>query len=308
MGIYERDYKTTKFTDSLQNNPLVMLITINLVVFVLFAFVNVFYYFSFRPATLADAKFTSDFYNNLAIPGTFSEFIRKPWTLITYMFYHKGVLHILGNMIWLWMFGYIFLDLTGNKKIIPVFIYGAVGGAIAFMLAYSLIPVLRAQDANMVGASGGIMAIVVATTMLAPGYRIFPMINGGIPLWVLTVIYLIIDLALIPGDNTGGHIAHLAGGFTGFLFIFFMRRGIDWSIAINRFFDWVNNLFNPNKPKKIPKEQLFYKAARKPYVKTPTLSQQRIDEILDKINLQGFNSLTPEEKDLLKKASKEDLK
>lgn len=308
MGIYERDYKTTKFTDSLQNNALVMLITINLVVFVLFTFINVFYYFSFRPPEVANAKFTSDFYNNLAIPGTFAEFIRKPWTLITHMFYHKGIWHILGNMLWLWMFGYIFLDLTGNKKIIPVFIYGALGGALAFMLAYNFIPSLRVINANMVGASAGIMAIVVATTLLAPGYRIFPMINGGIPLWVLTVIYLILDLALIPVSNTGGHIAHLAGGFTGFLFIFFMRQGTDWSVGINRFFDWVNNLFNPNKPRKKPKEQLFYKAERKPYVKTPTLSQQRIDEILDKINLHGFNSLTPEEKDLLKKASKEDLK
>ena len=89
MGIYERDYKTTKFTDSLQNNALVMLITINLVVFVLFTFVNVFYFFSVRPAELATARFTNDFYNNLAIPGTFAEFIRKPWTLVTHMFYHQ---------------------------------------------------------------------------------------------------------------------------------------------------------------------------------------------------------------------------
>lgn len=306
MGIYERDYKTSKFTDNLQNNALVMLITINLVVFVLFQFVSVIYFFSL-PKDIADQRFMQDVYTNLAIPGTFREFIRKPWTLITHMFYHKGIWHIIGNMLWLWMFGYIFHDLTGNKKIIPLFIYGAIGGAIAFMLAYNFIPVLTSYSATAVGASAGIMAIVVATTMLAPGYRIFPMINNGIPLWVLTAIYLIIDLALIAGENTGGHIAHLAGGFTGFLFIFFMRRGSDWSIGINRFFDWVNNLFNPDKPKKKIKEELFYKSEKKPYIKTPNLSQQRIDEILDKINMHGFNSLTAEEKDLLKKASKEDL-
>lgn len=285
-----------------------MLITINLVVFVLFTFINVLYYFTLRPAAVADAKFTLDIYNNLAIPGTFAEFIRKPWTLITHMFYHRGIWHIIGNMLWLWMFGYIFHGLTGNKKIIPLFIYGALGGAIAFMLAYNFAPSLRVQSANMVGASAGIMAIVVAATMLAPGYRIFPMIAGGIPLWVLTLIYLILDLALIPMGNTGGHIAHLAGGFTGFLFIFFLRKGFDWSVGINRFFEWVNDLFNPNKPKKKIKEELFYKTGRKPYTKTPNLSQQRIDEILDKINQQGFHSLTAEEKDLLKKASKEDLK
>lgn len=284
-----------------------MLITINLVVFVLFQFVGVFYYFSISPSQVADAKFMNDFYNNLAIPGTFREFIRKPWTLITHMFYHRGLWHIIGNMLWLWMFGYIFHGLTGNKKIIPLFIYGALGGALAFILVYNFAPALGAKNANMVGASAGIMAIVVATTMLAPGYRIFPMIAGGIPLWVLTLIYLLMDLAFIPVSNTGGHIAHLAGGFTGFLFIFFLRRGFDWSAGINRFFDWVNNLFNPNKPTKKIKEGLFYKSQRKPYTKTPNLSQQRIDEILDKINQHGFHSLTAEEKDLLKKASKEDM-
>src|SRR5262245_56689795 len=148
MGIYERDYKTSKFTDNLQNNALVMLITINLVVFVLFQFVGVFYYFSVSPKELADARFQADFYNNLAIPGLFREFFRKPWTLITYMFYHKGIWHIIGNMLWLWMFGYIFLDLTGNKKIIPLFIYGGLGGALAFMLAYNFIPTLAVYNAN----------------------------------------------------------------------------------------------------------------------------------------------------------------
>jgi membrane associated rhomboid family serine protease len=307
MGIYERDYKTSKFTDNLHNNSLVMLIAINLIVFVLFQFINVFYFFTFTKETVS-THFTNDIYNNIALPANPGEFIRKPWTLISYMFYHQGLFHILGNMLWLWMFGYIFHDITGNKKIIPLFIYGALGGAIAFMLAYNFIPTLKSIDANMVGASAGIMAIVVATTVLAPGYRIFPFINNGIPLWVLTTIYLIIDLALIPVENTGGHIAHLAGGLTGFLFIYFMRRGFDWSVGVNKFFDWVNNLFNPNKPGKKTKEELFYRTERKPFSKTPNLSQQRVDEILDKINQHGFNSLSQEEKDLLKKASKEDLK
>lgn len=306
MGIYDRDYKTSRFTDNLLDNAVVRLIIIIIVVFVLFQFIRVFYLFSFTND--ADGKFMNDIYNNLALPGGFDQFIRKPWTLVTYMFYHDDIWHIIGNMLWLWMFGYIFHSLTGNKQIIPLFIYGGLGGAIIFLLSYTFFPALRVQNVNMVGASGGIMAIVVAATVLAPGYRIFPMIRGGIPLWVLTVLYLIIDLALIPkNNNTGGRIAHLAGGITGFLFVFALRRGYDWSIGLNRFFDWVNDLFNPDKPRKKTKEQLFYKSQRKPFTKTPNLSQQRIDEILDKINQQGFNSLTAEEKELLKKAGKEDL-
>jgi membrane associated rhomboid family serine protease len=305
MDTYEKEYKN-RFTTNLQDNALVQLITLIFVVFVLFMFINVFYFFSFTKET-ADTKFYNDIYSNLAIPSSFALFIKKPWTLFTYMFYHFRVWHLLGNMLWLWMFGYIFHDLTGNKKIIPLFIYGSVGGAIAFMLAYSFLPSLKTVDANMIGASGGIMAIVVAVTMLAYDYRIFPMLNGGIPLWVITVIYLIIDLALIPTGNTGGHIAHLAGGLVGFLFIFFMKRGHDWSNALNMFFDWVNNLFNPNKPSKKIKDELFYRADKKPFSKTANLTQQRIDEILDKINQKGYNSLTEEEKGLLNKASKEEL-
>jgi membrane associated rhomboid family serine protease len=304
MGLYERDYKT-RFAETLQENALVKLITLHLVVFVLFQFIRVFYFFTL-PKLAADIRFENDIYINLAIPGKLEDFIQKPWTLITYMFYHFQIWHIIGNMLWLWMFGYIFHDLTGNRKIIPLFIYGALGGAFAFMLAYNFLPSLKTTDANMVGASAGIMAIVVATTLMAPGYRIFPMINNGIPLWVLTVIYLIIDLALIPGENTGGHIAHLAGGFTGLLYILFLRKGSDWSEGLNAFFDWVSNLFNPDRPSVNKKKEHFYKVTQPPFTKEPNLTQQRIDAILDKINQQGFSSLTAEEKELLKKAGNEE--
>jgi hypothetical protein len=86
-----------------------------------------------------------------------------------------------------------------------------------------------------------------------------------------------------------------------------MRRGIDWSLGINLFFDWVNNLFHPDSPGQKIKSELFYKPGKKPFIKTPNITQQRIDDLLDKINQQGYHSLTDEEKELLKKASKEDL-
>ena len=145
--------------------------------------------------------------------------------------------------------------------------------------------------------------------MIAPKFRIFPMLNGGIPLWVVTVLYLIVDLATIPYNNAGGHIAHLGGAFMGFIFIILYRRGIDLSEWMANFFDWVNNLFNPDKPKKGKniKEELFYKSTSQPYRKTPNVTQQRIDDILDKINQKGYHHLTDEEKELLKRASQEDL-
>ena len=137
------------------------------------------------------------------------------------------------------------------------------GGAIAFMLAYNFIPSLQTLPfAKLYGASASVMAVAVATTLLSPGYRIFPLLGGGIPLWVLTAIYIITDLVTVSISDSGTLITHIAGGVTGALFILFYKKGYDWGEWMNNFFDWVNNLFNPNKPKKGTniKEDLFYRS------------------------------------------------
>lgn len=292
-------------------NALTMLIAVNLIVFVILAFVKVAYYFSKSDQGL------NFFYNNffywLTLPADLDKFLSRPWTLVTHMFVHdtQNVWHILGNMIWLWAFGYILQDLTGNRQVIPVFIYGALTGAICYMLAYNFIPPLKEHlsTAQAFGASAGIMAIAIGTTTLAPNYRIFQMLNGGIPIWVITVLYLIIDLATIPESNPGGHIAHITGGVMGFAYMTMLRRGKDWGNWMNNFYDWCSNLFDPDKPKKgkSVRSQLFYKATVQPFTKTPTVTQQRIDEILDKINQKGYQSLSEDEKEILKRASQDDL-
>ena len=310
MAYSEKQYKQ-RISLGQSGNALMTLIAISLVMFVLFGFIKMIWYFRYEDNSVALSFFNKNVLSWFTLPADFDKMMSQPWSLITYMFVHVGIWQILANMLWLWCFGYIMQDLTGNKKIIPVFIYGSLAGAIAFILAYNLLPALRplVPYASAMGASAGILAIAVSTTMVAPGYRIFPMIYGGIPLWVLTAIYLIIDLGVISMNETGNLIAHLAGAFTGFLFMFFLRKGYDWSEWMNNFFDWVGNLFNPDKPKKGKniKEELFYKSSKTPYKKTPNITQQRIDDILDKINQKGYHFLTDEEKELLKKASQEDL-
>ncbi len=310
MGYPQKQYKQ-RISLGQSNNALTMLIIINLLVFVLLAFVNTIFYFLYREDGEARLLFEERILKWVVLPADLSDLAARPWTIFTHMFTHTGVLHILGNTLWLWAFGYIMQDLTGNRKIFPVFIYGGLAGAVSFIAAYNIFPALQAQAPNAValGASAGIMAIAVVATMVAPGYRIFPMLNGGIPLWVLTVLYLIIDLATIPYNNPGGHIAHLGGAFMGFIFMVMLRRGYDWSEWMNNAYDWFNNLFNPDKPKKGKniKEELFYKSSSKPYTKTPNVTQQRIDDILDKINQKGYAFLTEEEKELLKRASQEDI-
>jgi len=290
-------------------NALITLLAIHLIVFVLLSFTKVIYYFNSGQEGLN--LYNQNILSWVTLPAYLPDLLTRPWTLITHFFTHDGVWHLLGNMLWLWAFGHILQDLSGNRKIIPIFLYGAFAGALAFIISFNIIPALKVDliTQRALGASAGVMAVAIATTVLAPGYRIFPMINGGIPLWVVTMIFVIIDLATIPYNNPGGHIAHLAGAGMGFLFMVMLRNGKDGSIWINNFFDWVNNLFNPEKPKKGKeiKKQLFYKSTVSPYKKTTIITQQRIDEILDKIGQRGYESLTPDEKEILKQASKEEF-
>ena len=135
------------------------------------------------------------------------------------------------------------------------------------------------------------------------------MIGGGIPLWVLTALFLVSDFATVSISDTGTLLTHVAAALTAVLFTFFLKRGYDWSSWMNQFFDWVSNLFQPGRKKTNPsfRDELFYNATTDPFIKTPKVTQQRVDELLDKIGQQGYERLTEEEKEFLKRASREGI-
>jgi membrane associated rhomboid family serine protease len=306
MNVQEEKGRS-RITLGSDGNALVNLVIVNAVMFVLLKFIFVVYQLS----DLNLDAYYSNIFNWFILPANIAKLATRPWTLVTFMFSHESVLHVIANLLWLWMFGYILQDLTGNRKLVPIYLLGGWAGAIAFIAAHYLVPGLHPDlaFASLVGANAAVMAVAVATTTVAPDYRIFPMINGGIPLWILTAIFVMVDFASISMGNTANYIAHLAGGGMGFLFIYQMRRGRDWSAWINNFFDWIDNLFNPEKPtrKKKHKDSFFYKiSGKEPYKKYPHVTQQRIDQILDKINQEGYHLLTDEEKDILRRAANED--
>jgi len=307
MTFSEKQYKQ-RISLGQSGNALMMLIAICLILFVGLAFMRAVWFFRF-PKDIAPGLFTKNVLGWFTLPADTNSWLHKPWTILTYFFVHDNIWRVFSNMLWLWCFGYILQDLTGNRKIAPIFIYGGIAGGIAFILAYNFIPSLQGQVpyAAAVGASSGVMAVAIATTLASPNYKLFPMIGGGIPLWALTALYVIPDLASGCISETRRPIPPPAGAVAGLLFVVFLRMGYDGSEWMSNFFDWVSNLFNPDRPKrgKNIKEELFYKTTAAPYKKTPNVTQERIDEILDKINQKGYSFLTAEEKELLKRAEEE---
>jgi membrane associated rhomboid family serine protease len=289
-------------------NALVHLVIINAVLFAVLQFIHIIY--KSVDSVTAESHF-GNILSYVILPANLDKLSSHPWTVLTYMFADQHLFRFVGNMFWLWGFGYVLQDLTGNRKLIPIYLYGGIAGALFFVLCFAVIPKLQADAsfAQLAGANASVIAVAVAVTTVAPDYRIFPMINGGIPLWILTVLYLIINFSTLSNGDTGGYIASLAGGAAGFFFILRLRRGHDGSIWMNQFFDWCNDLFNPDRKKKSrsPKDEFYYKVSgTQPFKKIPNVTQQRIDEILDKINQQGYRFLTDEEKEILKRAADEE--
>lgn len=308
MGVMQQNRRNPILLGQ-DNNALTWLLIINAVVFIMLGIINVIYRFSYDSHMEAMHNFQIQITDWIALPAKADALATRPWTILTYMFSHDDVWQMIGTVLWLWGFGYIFQELTGNTKIFPVYLYGGLAGAMVFVILSNLVPSSNAASVALFGGGASVMAIAVATTTVAPTYRIFPMIRGGVPVWVFTIIFAIIDFVFIAGKNLSIASAHLAGGFIGLLFVVQMNRGNDMGAWMINFYNWVNDLFDPEKKyrKKPLKQQKFYRVSRKPFEKTPRVTQQKLDEILDKINMEGYDALTEEEKDFLKKASQADF-
>ena len=292
-----------------EGNALVALFAINIIFFLVLMVIQVGFFFSQKTPEIYYSQVVQWF----ALPASITKLSERPWTLICFVFsdYGANVIRLMTNMIWLWAFGVLLQQMAGNDKIIPIYLYGGVLGGIAFIVANYAIPPLRpmVDSASLLGANAGTLAVAMATTTLSPDHRFFTQIRNGIPIWVLMSVYILIDFAGVADLGAAQSLSHLGGALAGFLFVVLMRRGHDGSIWMNRFYSWVINVFNPYKKPSVKniKDTLFYKTGdRKPFEKKNNVTQQKVDEILDKINHKGYHFLTEEEKEFLKKAAEND--
>ena len=238
----------------------------------------------------------------LAVPSSVKSLIYRPWTLITYSFYHENFLHILFNMLWLFFMGRLFTEYLGEKKLLPLYLIGGLCGSLLFISFYNLFPLFsREVDiAVALGASASVLAITVAIATLLPDYEV----GLFLPQWRVKLKYIaialfVIDLLSITGNNAGGNIAHIGGAIFGFLYIKQLKKGRDLTGGLQRLIDRITQ-------KKKPSIKVVFRkdASDESYHKKKANNQETIDKILDKISRSGYASLTNEEKELLFKASK----
>ena len=288
-----------------QGSMLMKLIFINIVVFVLLHLVVIgaMLFKADGPALLSWVE----------MPGDLSLLIRRPWTLITYMFVHYGLLHILFNMLWLYWLGRIFMEFFSPKQLTGLYLLGGLGGAVLFLLAFNLLPYFTSSSSvyYLMGASASVVAIVVATAVYAPDYKIGLLFFGEVSIKWIAIVTVAISILGMETENPGGNIAHIGGALVGLWFALRIKRGRDITRPLNACIDYVISLFNgrsfkmpefkrPSRPKKQSGAQPPIHNNRP----ADTVSEEELNTILKKIKDAGYDALTDEERDKLFKASR----
>lgn len=240
--------------------------------------------------------------NLFAIPASVDQFLSKPWTIITYMLYHVSFFHLFFNMYVLWFFGKIFLQFFNNSKLYVTYFTGGIIGALVFMGAFNIFPVFNASidSAIALGASASVLAIVVFTALRLPEYKMNLLFIGEIRLLHLAIVFIVIDILLIPVSNSGGHFAHLGGALAGsLLFLIDRIKPLRLTFYLRRFKNIIGGFFKSNeKTKKSGKP-----VTDEEYNTQRALNQKKTDAILEKISKSGYSSLSKEEKEYLFKQS-----
>ena len=243
----------------------------------------------------------------LELPKNFSEFIVKPWSIITYGFTHYGFFHILFNLLVLYFVSRSMVNLFSSKLSLNIYILGILIGGLSFLVVYNVVPESYSKNVgSLVGASAGVRSLLIFLCAYLP-YKEIRFFLITIKLWHIGLVIVLLDVAgLFSVINQGGNIAHIGGDVLGYLYAVQLKKGIDIGKGFERFLDGITNLFKPKSPLKT-----VHRNKKKPFAGhnknefNEFNKQKRIDLILDKISKSGYESLTKEEKDFLFKAGKD---
>jgi len=235
--------------------------------------------------------------------------LRHPWAIITTMFTHVGFFHILFNMLVLYWFGRIAGDLLGDHRMVPLYLYSGLAGALVYLISA---PLIYSGGSDLHGASAAVLGIVAAAGLTAPDYQIRLLFFGDVRLkYIVLTLILLSFIGIGSLDNTGGNIAHLGGAAFGFFYVHMLRQGYDLTAGFRRmisFFKKPKVIVTRPAKRKVPMEVRHRAVARQSESIQKALpdqhdDQERLDHILEKIKRSGISSLDEEEKKFLDDAS-----
>lgn len=262
----------------------IRLILINLAVFLVFIFSSI----------LSSLDIINlDLMSVFRFPTNVTEFLFQPWTLVFSIFTHFSINHLFFNMLFLFFSGLMFEQIFGGKKLVILYLIGGVFGNILELIASQLSPDIFPNH-YVIGASGAIMAIFAAVAIYRPNTPVHLLGIIPIPIYVLALFFLAKDLIGLGSKDEIAHFAHLGGAVMGFLGQLKPDSPNNVLSLLSTFKFRSKSQKSTNTRFKTDEE---FNAERKQ-------TQERIDQILDKIARSGYESLSRQEKEFLFKQGK----
>lgn len=276
-------------------------IYINTLLFLLYSVVAI-------VALLANKEWGGEIAHYLCLPSSPRLLLLRPWTLITYMFFHTGFWHILFNMLWLYWFGQLFLRLFSTRHFITLYLLGGIAGGLFYILAYNIFPYFKEIESvsYLLGASASVLAIVTATAVREPDYRVGLLFIGSVKLKYIAIFTILLSFLFIGSSNAGGNIAHLGGAFGGWLFAWLLGKGYDITAWMNGLYNFFSRPFKGVGRRRRPKMKAYRTDRTQEYDYNARKRDQEmeINRILEKLKRSGYSSLSDEEKKRLFDAGK----
>jgi len=233
----------------------------------------------------------------LAMPPTFLKLVFQPWSIITYAFVHADVFHIFFNLLFFYWFALLIEEYLGAKKLINLFVLGAIAGAITYPLLNLVLELLGRPviPAILIGSSGAVFAIVVGAATLIPNYEMNLMFLGPVKIKWIALVYVLINVISLSSLSAPTNLCHLGGAIMGYVYIKQLRAGIDLGAPISYLQNLWKSFRQPYPKMKVTRNYDSPKSAGG--IRYP--SQSEVDAILDKISAKGYDSLSKEEKQKL---------
>ena len=222
------------------NNALVALLAINLVAYVMLGFLKVIYFLDGTPIEL----FYKNIFHLFTLPTTGAAWLTHAWSLFTFNWIHEGFWELFTNMIWLSVFGYVLQMNQSNKHLFPIYFYaGLIGGLAYIMMSFGVgtnfIPF------PLMGASMSVSAVAIASTLIAPRFKLLANIGNGVPLWILTVIYFTLQIALLTKYQFANSVVALLSVGMGLVYVLLLKKGVDLGKWMHNLLHWLNKSAAP---------------------------------------------------------------
>lgn len=250
--------------------------------------------------------FNTYFLPNIALPAL-KAYPNRWWTIFTYGLFQlpNSFMELLSNMLWLYCFGSVTQMLVGKKQIVPLFMYSILMGGVCYLLVQLLPGEFRHTTPYVLGSRAGIVGMCAAAITLSPNYRFYLSDTFSIPMAVVAGIFGVL-MILGSGFYVATIVMLLGGGLMGFAYVKLLKAGYrpgEWMYSLG---NKVESLVTPNEQEIARKQNSRRNAVLNNIEKSEaTLTQKRIDDILDKINQKGYEALSKEEREFLMRAGKE---